>query len=335
MEERYTRQEAVIGRDGQKKLSQSKVAVIGLGATGSATSEMLVRAGVGDILLIDRDNVESSNLSRQTLYTEQDIGKEKALAARERLKQVNSYIKITALAVSLDVGNIASVLGSQIDSIFDCTDNLETRFLLNEFCRKNKISAVFCGVAGMKGFVLPMNGDFCFNCVFMHAKEALTCLGEGILGATVYLAASLQVKEGLDILLEKKGKGKEEKLILFDLEREKIEKIKMKKNPACLVCRGQFYCLEEKEEKEKKKSGYVIKKCKTRAAFSVRFNKKIDLSRIKKKYKVLLETPLLLVVEKDGAEMIVHQYGEVIFKKAKDYNQIEKLAEEIYSLGYS
>lgn len=332
MEERYTRQEAVIGRDGQKKLGQSKVAVIGLGATGSATSEMLARAGVGDILLIDRDNVESSNLSRQTLYAEQDIGKEKALAARERLKQINSSIKITALAVSLDAGNIASVLGSGIDLIFDCTDNLETRFLLNEFCRKNKILAVFCGVAGMKGFVLPTKGDFCFNCVFMHAKEALTCSGVGILGVTVYLAASMQVKEGLNLLLEKKSKGKEEKLILFDLEREEIEKIKVKKNPACLVCQGQFYCLDEKE---KKKSSYVIKKCKTRAAFSVRFNRKIDLLKIKKKYKVLLETPLLLVVEKAGAEMIVHQYGEVIFKKAKDYNQIERLAEEIYSSGYS
>ncbi len=328
MEERYTRQEAVIGRDGQKKLGQSKVVVIGLGATGSATVEMLARAGVGDILLIDRDCVEPSNLSRQTLYAEQDIGKEKALAARERLKQINSLIKITALAVSLDAGNITSVLKSQIDLIFDCTDNLETRFLLNEFCRKNKISAVFCGVAGMKGFILPVGGDYCFNCVFMYAKEALTCSGEGILGATVHLAASLQVKEGLDILLEKK----EGKLIRFDLEREEIEKINVKKNPACLVCRGQFYCLEEKE---KKKSSYTIKKCKTRAAFSVRFNGKIDLLKIKKKYNVLLETPLLLVVEKDGAEMIVHQYGEVIFKKAKDYNQIERLAEEIYALGYS
>ncbi len=332
MEERYTRQEAVIGRDGQKKLSQSKAAVIGLGATGSATAEMLTRAGMGGILLIDRDGVEPSNLSRQTLYTEQDVGKEKALVARERLKQINSLIKITALAVSLDSGNITSVLGREIDLIFDCTDNLETRFLLNEFCRKNKISAVFCGVAGMKGFVLPTGGDFCFNCVFMHAQEALTCAGEGIMGATVHLAASLQVKEGLDILLEKKGKEKEEKLILFDLEREEIEKIKVKKNPACLVCQGQFYCLEEKE---KEKSSYTIKKCKTRAAFSVRFNRNIDLVKIKKKYKVLLETPLLLVVEKDGAEMIVHQYGEVIFKKAKDYNQIEKLTEEIYSLGHS
>lgn len=332
MEERYTRQEAVIGRAGQKKLSQSKATVIGLGATGSATAEMLARAGVGDMLLIDRDNVESSNLSRQTLYTEQDIGKEKALAARERLKQINSLINITALAVGLDSENITSVLGSRIDLIFDCTDNLETRFLLNEFCRKNRIPAVFCGVAGMNGFVLPMNGNFCFNCVFMHAKEALTCSGEGILGATVHLAASLQVKEGLDILLGKKWKETEERLILFDLEREDIEKIKVKKNPACLVCQGQFYCLEEKE---KKKSSYTIKKCKTRAAFSVRFNRKIDLVNIKKKYKVLLETPLLLVVEKDGAEMIVHQYGEVIFKKVKDYNQIERLAEEIYSLGYS
>ncbi len=329
MEERYIRQEAMIGKGGQKKLRQSKAAVIGLGATGSVTAEMLVRAGIGSLLLIDRDSVESSNLSRQTLYTEQDIGKEKALAARERLEQINSSVQLTALAVSLDTGNIASVLGERLDLIFDCTDNLETRFLLNEFCRKNKIPAVFCGVAGMRGFVLPIVEDFCFNCAFMHAKEALTCAGEGILGAAVHLASSLQVKEGLDILLRKKGTEERKKLIIFDLEKEETEKIVVRKNPACLVCQGQFYCLEEKE---KKKSSYVIKKCKTRAAFSVRFNKKIDLLKIKKKYKVLLETPLLLVVEKEGAEMIIHQYGEVIFKKAKDYIQIEKLAEEIYAL---
>ena len=221
MEERYTRQEAVIGKENQKKLSQSRVAIIGLGATGSVTAEMLTRAGIGNLLLVDRDGVDLSNLQRQTLYTELDIGREKALAARERLKQINSKINITALAVGLDAGNIDSVLGGKFELILECTDNLETRFLINEFCRKNKIPAVFCGVAGMKGFVLPVEREFCFNCVFMYAKEALTCSGEGILGATVHLAASLQVKEGIDILL----KNKESKLILFDLEKEELEKL--------------------------------------------------------------------------------------------------------------
>ena len=136
--DRYSRQTALseIGEKGQQLLAQKKVVIVGVGALGSVAAELLIRAGLGKLLLIDRDIVEESNLPRQFLYCEDDIGKSKALAAQERLQKINKNCQIQAEAAHLNKKNLS--LLADADLILDGTDNLSTRFLLNDYCKKEK-----------------------------------------------------------------------------------------------------------------------------------------------------------------------------------------------------
>jgi len=162
---RYSRQEifSKIGKEGQNLLKKSKVAVVGLGATGSSSAELLARAGIGELILIDRDIVELNNLQRQSLYNENDVGNVKAEAIKNHLEKINSEIKIKALVMDLDYKNINEM---KADLILDCSDNIETRNLINEYCRKNKLPWIYSGVIGDNGLVLNFKDDYCFNCVF-------------------------------------------------------------------------------------------------------------------------------------------------------------------------
>jgi len=173
---RYLRQEIFreIGKKGQSKLRKSTVAIVGLGALGSVSAELLARAGIGKLIVIDRDIVELSNLQRQSLYDESDIGKPKAIAAKEKLSKINSEIKIDIFIDDLNRENIDKILSlrgkyidekfnkivennkknkNNIDLILDCTDNLETRFLVNDFSIKNKIPFIYSSAVGSKGYV--------------------------------------------------------------------------------------------------------------------------------------------------------------------------------------
>src|SRR3990167_3691064 len=127
---RYSRQIVFekIGSDGQEKIKKANVTILGLGAIGSKSAELLARAGVGSLILIDRDIVEESNLQRQTLFAEKDLRKSKASAAEKRIKEINSEIKIETHIVHLNPQNIR--LLQSADLVLDCTDNLQTRFLI-------------------------------------------------------------------------------------------------------------------------------------------------------------------------------------------------------------
>src|SRR6266404_6970009 len=140
LEGRYSRQELFdgIGAEGQKRLSQSRVAVVGCGATGSAVASLLARSGVGTVRILDRDYVEPSNLQRQSLFDEADARDSlpKAVAAQQKLRSVNSSISIEGIVADLTSKNADELL-SGFDLILDGTDNFETRFLINDFAVKN------------------------------------------------------------------------------------------------------------------------------------------------------------------------------------------------------
>ena len=125
-----------IGPNSQKKIENSVVCIIGLGATGTRSAELLARAGVGKLILIDRDVIEESNLQRQTLFTEKDLYKSKVFVVKSKLEEINSKTKIIAYFKDLNYKNVEDIKG---DLILDCTDNLDTRFLINEFSIKNNI----------------------------------------------------------------------------------------------------------------------------------------------------------------------------------------------------
>ena len=141
---RYSRQTLYrkIGKAGQKKLEIKKVCIIGLGGLGTVTSELIGRAGIGTLILIDNDIVEESNLQRQSLFDEEDIGKSKALTAEEKLKKINSKLEIISYNMRLTNKN-TQLLDS--DLVLDCSDNLESRFLINKHCIEKKIPWIFLG----------------------------------------------------------------------------------------------------------------------------------------------------------------------------------------------
>ena len=137
---RYIRQIPLIGTQGQEKLQSAKVAIIGVGALGTVAAELLVRSGVGSILLIDRDVVELSNLQRQSLFANSDISSSKVVAAKRRLLEINPEITIEIAPVHLSAKNISQTISDKINLVLDCTDNMNTRFLINDYTKKNMIN---------------------------------------------------------------------------------------------------------------------------------------------------------------------------------------------------
>ncbi len=205
---RYDRQWRVpqIGKEGQAKLQKACAAVVGLGALGSVSANLLVRAGVGRVVLIDRDFPEMNNLQRQTLYDEKDLALNlpKAVLARQKLADVNRDIQIDAFASDLNPETIGDMLAG-VNIVIDGTDNYETRYLLNDYALKNRIPWIYGGVIRTEGTcyaVLPGSGP-CLRCLFPEpppAGERETCDQAGVLAAASHLVASFQVTEALKFL---------------------------------------------------------------------------------------------------------------------------------------
>lgn len=207
--ERYSRQIlfAPLGPGGQQKLAQARVGIVGCGALGTAQADLLVRAGVGDLLLIDRDYVEASNLQRQTLFDEQDAaaGLPKAVAAKARLERVNSRVHLEAAVTDLEPGNIERLLAGR-ELLLDGTDNLETRYLLNDFSVARGVPWIYGAAVASRGmsFTIVPGETACLECLFPSRAEeaplAETCDTTGVLAWTVTWVAALQVSEAVKLV---------------------------------------------------------------------------------------------------------------------------------------
>jgi len=247
MESRYSRQIIFeqIGEDGQKKLLNSTIAIIGLGALGTVSANNLTRAGIGHIKLIDRDYVELSNLQRQLLYTEEDVVNEKpkAIAAFDHLTKINSSIKLEPIIADVNSVNIEQML-SGCDLILDCTDNFETRFLINEVCDKQRIPWIYCGAIGsscMTMNIIPGETP-CFHCLSGNTDTfgpAQTCSTVGVLNMATSIAASIQSSEAIKILLGSEDIRKS--LFFIDIWNNSAEYLGVLINPSCPVCGEHIY----------------------------------------------------------------------------------------------
>lgn len=205
---RYHRQMILpaIGRPGQERLGRSTVAVVGLGALGSVSSDYLARAGVGRLILIDRDCLEITNLQRQTLYTEADARAQrpKAVAAAEHLRQVNSSIEIEERVQDLDAGAVEALV-REVDLIVDGCDNFDTRYLINDACVKGKkpwIYGAAVGSAGLSMTILP-GVTPCLRCLFETPPPtgaAPTCDTVGVLGPVTGIIGAWQAGEAIKLL---------------------------------------------------------------------------------------------------------------------------------------
>lgn len=210
---RYAKQTryAPLGEEGQHRLMAARVLVVGCGALGSVIAETLVRAGIGSaenglVRLVDRDFLELSNLPRQVLYTEEQAraGLPKAIAAADRLKQINSATHLEPIIADVSYRNMAE-LADGADLIVDGTDNFETRLLVNDFAMKNNLPWVYGGVIGAEGRVMPVlpGETACLACLVPEppaAGEMPTCDSAGVLGAAVNVIASLQSLEAIKLL---------------------------------------------------------------------------------------------------------------------------------------
>ena len=205
--DRYSRQVRFdpIGEAGQVRLQQSRVGLVGLGALGTVVADQLVRAGVGFVRLIDRDFVELSNLQRQTLYDEADVEQclPKAVAAERKLHQVNSTVQLEAVVDDLNGSNVEELI-EDLDLVLDGLDNFETRFVLNDACRKTGRPWIYSAAVGSYGLVLPVLLDGpCLRCLvetLPAAGSSPTCDTAGVIAPITNVIASIEVSYALRLL---------------------------------------------------------------------------------------------------------------------------------------
>ena len=204
---RYSRQIrfAPLGEVGQRKISEAKVAIVGCGALGTVQAEILARAGVGTLRIIDRDFVDASNLQRQFLFDESDAAGNlpKAIAAARRLALVNSEVLIEPMVADLVPGN-AEELFECVDLILDATDNFETRFLINDYAVSEGVAWIYSAAVGSYGikFAIDPERTACFRCVYPEAPTGSqsTCETDGVIAPVTAAIASLAAGDALKIL---------------------------------------------------------------------------------------------------------------------------------------
>jgi molybdopterin-synthase adenylyltransferase len=246
MQERYSRQVLFrgIGAEGQARIGESHVLLIGCGALGSVVAEILVRAGVGRLTVIDRDYIDESNLQRQSLFTESDCrnGLPKAIAATNRLREINSQVEVVGQVMDVRAGTIETLLDG-VSLILDGTDNFETRYLVNDVSVKYRIPWVYGACVGAYGLCSPIIPGMtpCLRCMIEQlppAGSSPTCDTAGIIGPAVHLVASLESAEALKILT---GNLKQlsRRLVCIDLWENRIAQVDLGKDgpdPACPAC---------------------------------------------------------------------------------------------------
>ena len=203
---RYDRQVrfAPLGMRGQKALRLASALIVGVGGLGSWMAELLARAGVGMVRLVDGDVVDLTNIHRQGLYDEADAGKRKVHAAAERLSRVNSQVRVEPMAEVLTPHNIER-LAAGVNAILDGTDNFQVRFVINDFAVKTNMPWVFAGAIGAEGQVMPVvpGQTACLRCIFDSPPPPCvepTCRVAGVLGPPVAAIAAIAACEAVKIL---------------------------------------------------------------------------------------------------------------------------------------
>jgi len=246
---RYSRQElfAGIGREGQARLGTARVVVVGCGALGSVASEMMVRAGVRSLTVVDRDFVEESNLQRQSLFDEADValGLPKAAAAETHLRALNAGVEVRGVVTDL-VSDNADALLAGADLVLDGTDNFETRFLLNDVCVRAGIPWVYGACVGSYGLALLVRPRVspCLRCLLEERPapgSGPTCDTAGVVAPIVHVIAGIQVGEALK-LLAGRGDGLLPGLVTIDLWTGQFDVLDLRgRAPWCPACTaGQF-----------------------------------------------------------------------------------------------
>lgn len=250
--EKYSRQIlfAPLGEEGQRRLLASRAVLVGCGALGTSLADLLVRAGVGELRIVDRDFVEASNLQRQTLFTEDDARRAlpKAVAAERQLIKVNSSVRVQGVVADLSPENFRELLGGY-DLILDGTDNFETRFLINDAAIQLGVPWVYGAAVASYGVTMTIRpGETaCLACLVESGAEAGvadTCDTVGVLGAIVGAISAIEAAEAMKILSQKFD-ALHGRLITCDVWKGRFQSVRIERNPECRTCvRREFRYLE-------------------------------------------------------------------------------------------
>ncbi|MFC3092909.1 HesA/MoeB/ThiF family protein [Alteromonas sediminis] len=232
-----------VGEAGQLAITQAKLMVVGVGGLGCPVSQYLVASGVGSLILIDHDKIELSNLQRQFLFNESDIGKYKVDVAAERLRQQNPNVHLdTRVADVLNV-DIASLV-NQVDIVLDCTDNIQTRYFINQVCVQQQKVLISASAAGMHGQLVSFNfadpTSPCYRCLFSDKPESAgSCESHGVLSPVLGIMGSLQATMALQIILGHTAVFNT--LLMYDGLSFQQQRLAVTKNEHCLICNGKRY----------------------------------------------------------------------------------------------
>lgn len=333
---RYERQSVFsrLGVEGQKKLSESRVAIVGVGALGTVIANNLARAGVGFLRLIDRDFVELHNLHRQVLFTEEDVAQHlpKAIAAKSRLLQINSEISIEALVDDFNSGNVEYLL-RDVDLVLDGTDNRETRLLINEACCKMNIPWIYGGALGSTGMMMNIvpGKTACYRCLAGEGEGGTgeSCSTVGVLNMLTGIIASYESVEAVKLLVGSDTFRRE--LLVLDIWENTAQTLPVLRQSDCPVCVKAEY---------KRLSGvggtYMTEMCGQNAVQVVPGTKrKMDFADIKKKLEGVCEVDYnnYLLRLKDGeVEINLFSDGRAIIKNAGDPNRARSIYTDYFGL---
>jgi len=230
---RYNRQLVIpdFGEEGQRKLKDSRVVIVGMGGLGCASATYLTAAGVGHITVVDFDTVELSDLNRQILYWEEDVGEKKVIAAQRKLSKLNPLIQITPVSTKITEENALSLI-DKAQVVVDGLDNSATRLIVNSACVKQKMAYIYGGVSRLRGMITT---------IIPGKTPCLACLspegvgGLGVLGVTPAIIANLQALEAIKLLIGH-SPSLAGKLLLFNGDDMKFQLLEIKRNESCPVC---------------------------------------------------------------------------------------------------
>lgn len=320
--EKYSRQIlfAPLGREGQERLRQSKITILGCGALGAAQANMLARAGVGELRIIDRDYVEASNLQRQILFDESDAAQKlpKAVAAEQKLRNINSDVRVEGVVRDAQAQNIQDLI-RDFDLILDGTDNFATRFLLNDAAVKLNIPWIYGAVVASYGVTMTIlpGRTACLSCVLPQSPGGLqdTCDTLGVIGPAVSWVTAVQVAEALKIL-SGRSENLHGKLMTCDIWENRLQQITPVRDPGCRACSKREFVYLEGEAPE-----HVSMCGRNSVQIRQRESRHLDLAVLKNrlaKMGPVRGNAYLVQCQLDPYELTVFPDGRAIIKGTQD-----------------
>jgi adenylyltransferase/sulfurtransferase len=326
--DRYSRQILLknISKNGQEKLAKSRATIIGCGALGTTIANNLVRSGIGKITVVDRDIIELNNLQRQVLFDEKDIGLPKASTLADKLKEINSEIKIDAVVDDVNHENIEEII-NRTNVVLDGTDNMLIRFLINDACVKHNIPWIYGGAIktnGMTMNIIPKKTP-CLRCLINDLPKTgslPTCDTVGVLNTIPNVIADIQSTEAIKILL-KKDISKE--LITYDIWNNEFNKYKINRRKNCECCSKHNFDFLNSSEKEE-----IISLCESGFQITPVKDMSISFEELAEKLRnigTIDVHPIVLRLKISNYEINVFKNGRAIIMGTND----KKIAKSLYA----